>query len=264
MRKTLVKPSQATLLRAQSGVVSRNHARNSAWTAALGLAANASLWVAIFAGLFFCEGHAYRDAYLFTYGLYPPMFPWDHGDMVYFGVNIGFPNILSAIIFPAISASYLIALLAMARRRWKKWKGSEASSNQAQTTATREIQKQLTTLEAVIVSFLSIALAALVFILIYFIMSKVAAIQGHTKAEHEIKLQDSCNFKRMDPQDFIPVKVERLVQGEHERYDGFLITCSATNCGVRSAITGHAQVVPRDGILRFDTVDIVDSYLPPR
>lgn len=262
MKKPFVKPSQAAKLRAQAGTVSQSTARSSVWTAALGLAANASLWIAVFAGLFFCEGRAYRDAYLGAYGLYAPMFLWDRGDMVYFGVYIGFPNILSALIFPVISASYVIALLIVVRRRWKSRKSPESGSQEGEKSDAQEIQKQLSLLEVSIVSFLSIVVAALIFMLIYFLMSEIAASQGRDKAKHEITLQDSCNVKRMDPQQLIAVRVERLVQGEHERYDGFLITCSAANCGVRSAVTGHAQVVPRDGILRFDTVDIADAYLP--
>ncbi|AJY24620.1 hypothetical protein CH72_5266 [Burkholderia ambifaria AMMD] len=264
MKEKFIKPSQVAALRAQTSAASQNAARDSTWTAALGLAANASLWIAVFAGLFYCQGRAYRDSYLIIHGLYPPMFPWDHGDMVYFGVNIGFSNLLSAIIFPAISASYLIALLILARRRWKKWRGPEAGSKEAKVKTSQRTPMKLTTSQLAIVSFLLLVLAALIFMFIYFIMTTVAASHGRAKAEQEIKRQDSCNFNRMDPQDFIPVRVERLVQGEHERYDGFLITCSAANCGVRSAVTGHAQVIPRDGILRFDTVDIADAYLPAR
>lgn len=264
MKKPFLKPSHASKLRAQAEVTAQSATRNSTWTAALGLAANASLWIAVFAGLFFSEGHAYRDAYLFTYGLYPPMFPWDHGDMVYFGVNVGFPNLLTAIFFPSVAASYFIALLISLARRWKRWKRGDRISQAAENSVAKRTAKPLSMIEIAAISFLLIVGAALIFMFIYFVMNKVAAAQGETKAKQEIKRQDSCNITRMGSHDFIPVRVERLVQNLHEHYDGFLITCSTANCGVRSAVTGHVQVVPRDGILRFDTVDIADAYLPRR
>jgi uncharacterized membrane protein len=264
MRKPFRKPSQAANLRVQARSIAQSPARSSAWAAALGLAANAGLWIAVFAGLFFCEGRAYRDEYLLAYGLYPPMFPWDHGDMAYFGANIALSNILSAIIFPAIAVAYVIALLIILARSWKKWTRRGTSHQEVSTATSRRPSKQMSALEVTIVSFLSFLVAALIFMFMYFVLNKVAAEQGRAKAEQEIRLQDSCNFKRINPHEFITVSVERLAANVRERYDGFLITCSPANCAVRDPQTGQVKIVPRDGIVHFDTVDTAEAYLPRR
>lgn len=235
---------------------------SSAWTIALGLVLNASLWIAVFAGFFFCEGHFFRDSYLEAYGLYAPMFPWDHSDTVFFGVNVGLWDILLTILLPVVAATYCVILLIGASSLFKKWRGKIPGKTKA---VAKKKGSRMSTADVFVVSCLTPVVAGFILIVLYMTTTSLAAHQGAEAARREIRAQNSCNPTAIQPDEFIVVSVERLVQGVHEHYGGFLVTCSAANCGVRSVATGHTQVVPRDGILRFDTeVDKMEAYLPNR
>lgn len=211
-----------------------------------------ALWITGFAGFWFCEGRAYRDAYLIVYGFDPTTLPWERDNLIYFGLGVGFVDVYAGVYYVAISG-FIALLLVIASQRASdhvvsRFRGTRRTARHKPTPGHIATDAQLFA-QRVIFLFIG----ALIFGICGLAMFGFAENHGKNRAKEELLSLSSCDTIALEKARLNAVHIVRLIGNEQVTYDGVLITCSSANCGIRSMTEDAAQLVGRDHILRFET-----------
>jgi hypothetical protein len=228
----------------------------------IALVLNATVWLTAFAGFFFCEGRSYRDSYLTTYGLYPAMFPWERGDVVYFGFNVGFGDVLAALLWPTIFGCYASFIVILGAHLLKRRRARSNVASPGRSSSSPSSTRQLTDWQTLAVAIFAILGAAIGAMILLAFMLDHAQTRGVSTARAEIRVEDGCGPAVTESDAFSAVHIVRELPTGTKSYDGFLITCASANCAIRDPVHRRSRVVPRDNISTFDTVPKERLYLP--
>lgn len=238
----------------QTRAASKRRSPSLVHGAMLNLVLSAGIWLASFAGFFYCEGRAYRDAYLIAYGVYPALLPWDRNEVVYFGFNVGFGDVFALLLFPTLIATYVLIIFVAGRTYFEKRRESSVVADAPWRPVSFWNLHELLPMQAWSIAIVGVLLCSVVFMIGVAFMLQHSQDQGAEKARTELAAENNCNLMALESDGYISVHVERLAESRLEVYDGFLVTCASGNCAIRDVTRNSSRFIPKEGILRFDTV----------
>jgi hypothetical protein len=198
-------------------------------------------------------GHAYREAYLLTFGLQPDVLPWNTDDLSFLGYFTGEPGlvyVLLAFIALAVVSSFVSLGANLVSQRLLKRKP---------TPPTRLPGRPSTVVTGEVIFCWAAALILLVLLYLSVapdVLLSIARDSGKRDAEHAMAAIKAWDVGYLKKGDFNFVEITREKVGTTS---GVVVSCTEKFCGLYSPVGPvHTHLVPLTNIVTWSRLEWED------